>query len=101
MGSGAKSPAVGSFYGASAAKNIDTVGFRPRLVRVVNVASGGLCRIEWFKDMADAAGVKTAIAGDITVLTTLGITPRPGGFVFGADTDLNVTGELCHYEAYE
>ncbi len=101
MASGAKSPAVGSFHGSGATKNIDTVGFRPRLVRVVNVASGGLCRVEWFDSMADDAGVKTVPAGDITVLTTLGITPRASGFAFGADTDLNVDGELCYYEAYE
>ena len=102
MASGAKSPAVGSFYGTSGTpKNIDTVGFRPRLVRVVNVNASGLCRIEWFDGMADAAGVKTSVDGDITVLTTLGITPRANGFTFGADTDLNVDDELCHYEAYE
>lgn len=101
MASGAKSPAVGAFHGTGATKNIDTVGFRPRLVRVVNVASGGKCRVEWFDSMADDSGVKTATAGDITVLTTLGITPRANGFAFGADSDLNVSGELCHYEAIE
>jgi hypothetical protein len=101
MASGAKSPAVGSFLGTGAALNIRTVGFRPRLVRVVNVESGGKVRLEWFKDMADAAAVKTAAAGTITVLTTNGITPLSDGFTLGADTDVNVDGELCHFEAYE
>lgn len=101
MASGAKSPAIGSFKGTGSALDIKVVGFRPRLVRVVNVASGGKCRLEWFKDMADDAAVKTATAGTITILTEKGITPLADGFTLGADTDVNVDGELCHFEAYE
>jgi len=101
MGSGVNRIEQGAFHGTGAALNMDKVGFRPKLVRVVNVASGGLCRIEWFRGMADGAGVKTSVDGDISVLTTLGITPRANGFTLGADTDLNVSGELCRYEAHE
>lgn len=101
MSSGVNKTATGAFHGTGAVLNVDTVGFRPRLVRVVNEASGGKCRIEWFDGMADGTGVKTSVDGDISVLSTLGITPRASGFVFGADTDLNASGELCQYEAHE
>lgn len=102
MGSGVNRVAKGAFKGTSGATlNVDDVGFRPKLVRVINAASGGLCRIEWFDGMADDTGVKTSIDGDISVLTSLGITPRANGFAFGADTDLNVTGEQCYWEAHE
>jgi hypothetical protein len=101
MASGINRVVQGAFHGTGATKNVDKVGFRPKLVRVVNIASGGKCRIEWFRGMADDTGVKTATAGDISVLTSLGITPRANGFAFGADTDLNVSGELCHFEAHE
>lgn len=101
MGSGINRVAQGAFHGTGATLNVDKVGFRPKLVRVVNVASGGKVRVEWFRGMADATGVKTSVDGDISVLTSLGITPRANGFAFGADTDLNVSGELCHFDAYE
>jgi len=101
MGSGVNRIVTGSFYGTGADKNIDTVGFRPKLVRVVNVESGGLCRAEWFKGMADDSAVKTAADGTISVITSNGITPRANGFAFGADTDLNVDGEQCFFEAHE
>lgn len=101
MGSGVNRVDKGAFTGTGASLNIDKVGFRPKLVRIVNVASGGKVRIEWIRGMADAAGVKTAVDGTISVLTSLGITPRANGFTFGADTDLNVSGELCYYEAHE
>lgn len=102
MGSGINRVVQGAFHGTSGvAVIVDKVGFRPKLVRVVNVASGGLVRVEWFRGMADDTGVKTSVDGDISVLTSLGITPRASGFSLGADTDLNVDGELCHYEAFE
>jgi len=92
---------VGGVYGTGSTINVDTVGFRPKLVRVTNVNASGLVRLEWFRGMADAHGVKTAIDGTISVLTSLGITPRANGFSIGADTDVNVSGELCYYEAHE
>lgn len=101
MGSGINRVIQGAFHGTGATLNVDKVGFRPKLVRVTNAAAGGLCRVEWFRGMADDTGVKTSVDGDISVLTSLGITPRANGFAFGADTDLNVSGELCHFEAHE
>jgi len=101
MGSGVNRVVVGGFYGTGADQNVDSVGFRPKLVRVVNVASGGLCRAEWIRGMADDAAVKTVTDGTISVITTNGITPRANGFALGADADLNVSGELCYYEAHE
>lgn len=101
MSSGVDRVVQGAFYGTGADLNMDKVGFKPKLVRVVNVASGGKCRLEWFKGMADDSAIKTGSDGTISVITSNGITPRNNGFAFGADTDLNVSGELCHYEAHE
>jgi len=101
MSSGVNRVAVKGFYGASADLNVDTVGFKPKLVRIVNVASGGKCRFEWFRGMADDSAIKTVTNGTISVVTSNGITPRTNGFAFGADSDMNVTGELCYYEAHE
>jgi hypothetical protein len=101
MSSGVNKVIVGSFYGSGATKEVRTVGFRPKLVRLVNVASGGLVRFEWFQGMADDTAIKTAAIGDISVLTSLGITPLSDGFQVGADTDMNVDGELIRFEAVE
>jgi len=99
MGSGAKSPAVGSFYGTGADKNVDTVGFRPRLVKVYNET--GLCWAVWTRGMADDSAIKFVTDGTMSKITTNGIAPRANGFAFGADSDLNVADQLCYYEAHE
>lgn len=94
---------VGSFVGTGAALDITVLGFRPRKVKVWNVASGGLCTLEWNAAMPDASGFKSAPhdTAQFSFLTSLGITPLANGFTFGADTDLNVSGETCYYEAHD
>jgi len=100
MASGVDRVVVGAVIGTGLAMNIDTIGFRPKLVRVVNVTT--LSRHEWFKGMADAAAVKTVTAGDITAISSNGITPREKGFTLGAAAGgVNIDGEKCHYEAHE
>ena len=91
--------AVGRYLtdGTAAAFNI-TTGFKPRYVKVVNLAATG-CQLEWFEGMADASAVKRVTAGDMTVITTLGITPLDYGFTVGLDTDLNVTSEQLSWIA--
>jgi hypothetical protein len=90
---------VGSFYGTGADLNVRTVGFRPKAVHVFNV--GGLARGEWVEGMADDSAIKTITDGTISLVTANGITPLSDGFAFGADTDLNVSGELCRFVAHE
>jgi len=101
--SGAKSPAVGSVYGTGADMNIRTVGFRPRFVQVFNV--GGNAQGMWSVDMADDSMQKAVDSGagatDISLVTSNGITPLSNGFALGADTDVNVSGELVHWVAFE
>ncbi len=101
MGSGAKSPAVGSVVGTGSAINIDTVGFRPRHIRVVNAGATGLSRFEWFQGMADDSAVKTVTNGTVSVVTSDGITPRANGFTLGADANVNIADEIVHFEAHE
>jgi hypothetical protein len=101
MGSGINRIIVGAVIGTGAALNVDTVGFRPKLVRVVNAGATGLSRLEWFKGMADASAVKTITNGTISVISANGITPRARGFALGADANVNISGEIVYYEAHE
>lgn len=75
-----------------------TLGFKPRYVKVVNLAATG-GSLEWFEGMADASAFKRDTAGDMTVITTLGITVDARGFTLGLDTDINVTSEQVSWLA--
>jgi len=90
--------AVGRYLddGTAAAFTI-TTGFKPRYVRVVNVASGD--EYEWFEGMADASAYKRVAAGTASIPTTLGITVTNRGFTVGLDTDINVTNEQLSWMA--
>jgi len=92
--------AVGRYIsdGTAAAFKI-TCGFKPRYVKVVNLAATG-SQVEWFEGMADASGMKRVTAGDFTLITTLGITVAEDGFTVGLDTDLNVTDEQISWIAF-
>ena len=91
--------AVGRYLddGTAAAFKI-TTGFRPRYVLVVNVGSG-LCKMEWFEGMTAAHGIRTVTAGDITVITSLGITVAADGFTVGLDLELNADDEQLSWLA--
>jgi hypothetical protein len=97
MASGGKRVETGSFYGTGADKEIRTVGFRPKHVKVINRT--GLCEAEWSADMPDDSAHKRVTAGTQTFITANGITPLSDGFALGADADLNVDGELCYWVA--
>lgn len=73
-------------------------GFRPKYVKVQNLAATG-ATLEWYEGMADASAWKSVTAGDGTLITTLGITPLTNGFTFGLDTDTNVTSEQVSWLA--
>lgn len=93
----------GSVLGTGSALNVTVVGFRARKVKIMNVASGGLCTLEWQESMADASGFKELNhdTAQRSFITSNGITPLANGFTIGADTDLNVSGELIHFEAVD
>lgn len=101
MGSGVSRLVVGAVIGTGSAMNIDTVGFRPSLIRVVNAGATGLSRFEWIEGMADAAAVKTVTNGTISVVSSDGITPRDKGFTLGADANVNIADEIVYFEAHE
>ena len=91
--------AVGRYLTSStAAAIVLTLGFKPRWVRVINEAASS-SSFEWYEGMADASALKRALAGDITVVTTLGITPSASGFTIGLDTDVNVINEQLDWIA--
>jgi len=82
----------------TAAAFVITLGYKPRYVKVQNLAATG-ATIEYYEGMADASAVKRVTAGDMTVITTLGITVSETGFTVGLDTDLNVTSEQLSWLA--
>lgn len=92
---------TGSVIGTGSAMDVKTLGFRPRSVKVWNVASGGLCSLEWNAAMPDASGfkVKPHDTAQTAFITTGGITPLASGFTLGADTDVNVATEKVYIEA--
>ena len=89
---------TGTQNGTGAAISV-VCGFRPRYVKVVNVATGGLCSIEHIDTMAAASGFKGVTAGTKTFISSNGITLNDFGFTIGADADVNVSGEAIHYIA--
>lgn len=89
----------GSVLGTAALLPVRTVGFRPREVRLVNLASGD--ELYWVEGMADDSGVKRVAAGTATIITSGGIIPLADGFSLGTDSDMNVSGELVRYAANE
>ena len=89
---------TGTQNGTGAAISV-VCGFRPRYVKVVNVATGGLCSIEHIDTMAAASGFKGVTDGTKTFISSNGITLNDFGFTIGADTDVNVSGEAIHYIA--
>lgn len=99
MASGTSRVMRGAFVGTGATLDVRTVGFRPRSVHLINMASAD--EMHWHHYMADAAALKRVTAGTGSILTTLGITPLAAGFRLGADTDLNVAGETVFWEATE
>lgn len=96
-------PARGSIVGTGAPINV-SCGFVARKVSLVNVSTP--TRMEWWDGMAPGAGIKTATAGTMSVVSADGVSPFMGtpnvegaGFVIGADTDLNQDGDLIYWEA--
>lgn len=99
MSSGVSRVVTGSVTGTGSAINVDTVGFSPSYVKLLNV--GGLVKAEWTKEMADASALKQVTAGTISLITSNGVTPRSAGFTIGADADINASGELIRFVAFE
>lgn len=99
MGSGVSRVKTGSFNGTAALLEVRTVGFRPSRVELKNV--GGLTEGDWHKDMADDEMIVHVTAGDMTLVTSGGIIPLSDGFSIGSNADVNGSGELVHWTAYE
>jgi hypothetical protein len=99
MSSGVSRVMTGSVEGTGANLDVRTVGFRPRAVKLVNADSDD--SLEWQDTLPDDYGYKSVKAGANAVITSLGITPLSDGFRIGADTDINVAGEVVHWIAFE
>lgn len=87
--------------GTGAAITFDDIGFTPAAVEIIiagrNVTGGVL--FFWTDKMANGAGYKLVAnsSGNKAIFSAMssgGVTPLPNGFILGADTDVNVDGEV-------
>lgn len=97
MASGVERTVCGAVKGTGSNLDVRTVGFRPKVVELLNIT--GLVKANWSESMADAAAMKQVTAGTISAITTGGVTPLSDGFRIGADTDINVSNEIIHWVA--
>lgn len=97
MGSGT-SVSVGAFIATGSAITIAKVGFKPRLVLLINVDDPGLAvHIEGMP--AAAAFIHTDATS--SYVTSNGVTLTDTGFTVGTDANLNTDGEQVFYMAIE
>lgn len=99
--------AAGTQDGTGAAITIE-LGWVPDYVLVQNWEATDFGSLLWVKGMADAAAIKQ-LTSTGSLLTTLGISLYQGsgvtgsikrkGFIIGADTDVNVSGESITWVA--
>lgn len=94
----------GTVEGTGSAINV-SLGWKPDYVKVFNQDNTNVATLEYSSTMPDAAGFKYVNAGDMTLITSDGISPydgddtTPAGFTIGADTDVNVSSETLHWVA--
>ena len=86
------------------------VGWVPDWVVVQNIEAADFARLEWYKGMTAAHAIKT-VTSTKSAITSLGISQNAGsgqlgataavkpGFIIGADTDVNVSGEALTWIA--
>lgn len=79
----------------AAADTIFVIGYRPRVVRFINLTDRST--LEWFEGMADDSALLTVAAGTRTLITTAGVTPTQNGFTIKAAS--LVASKTYTYEA--
>lgn len=101
MSSPAAEIVTGSFIGTGSALNIKTLNSKVKALWLHNQSSADSAF--WQKSMADASMMKRVAAGTQTYVSSNGVTPYQAadgaGFTLGADSDMNVAGEIVHYMA--
>lgn len=102
MASGAARSVRGSYVATGAQLDVTKIGFRPSRVELL-VFSGTKVGVKavWQDSMPDASMHKSVAAGTNSVVTTNAVTPLAGGFRMGTDADLNNSGDVVHFTAYE
>lgn len=88
---------VGSVTGTGSALDVTKLGFRPRVVKLINKDQPAT--LYWNKEMPNASGLKEVAAGTKTFPTTNGITPLANGFRIGALANINVADQVIYFEA--
>jgi hypothetical protein len=108
MASGGTRMKCGSFTGTGAAKDITSVGFKPRRVKLYGPGTGDgdyPATFEWNEAMDDATGFLTDSDGtqDVTTyVSSAGLTPSATGFSIGTGVNaVNADGIVVYWEAHE
>ena len=100
MSSGVTRVVTGAVVGTGAALSVATVGFKPRVVELINLT--GLVEARFVEGMTEGRGVKRVTGGTLSqIAADAGITPTEDGFDLGTDADVNVDGETLHYVCHE
>jgi len=100
MSSGVQRFRTGAITSTNAALTVETVGFRPKSVKLFNVTS--LATLEHQDTMDADSGFKRVAAGTLTLEASNGITLTGTGFTIGALADVNdTTTEVLHWQATE
>jgi hypothetical protein len=105
MASGGARVVCGSVVGTGAAMDVETVGFRPRSVKLINSANPA--SMEWNEAMPDDSAFQLYENTKVSsvFIAAKGITPLDDGFTVEGDADttnhVNVSGETIYWEAHE
>lgn len=98
MASGARRNTVGSFVSDGALRSVQTVDYRPTIVKVFGENGD---HAFWNAEMPDDSMILVTAAGAVTMETSDGIIPLANGFSLGANADMNASGEVIYWEASE
>lgn len=75
-----------------------TIGFKPGVVFLYNQTDAGT--LWWTNTLADGYGYRSITNGNESVISSNGVTPFQEGFIFGADTEMNVASDEVHWIAW-
>ena len=98
MGSGGTLPLrTGRFTSDGNAKTIETPGFRPLRVELMNESNAAVG--VWQDSMPDDS-VRTSEGGTDVFSSADGVTPIDEGFILGTNAVLNTDTEIIHWAAF-
>jgi hypothetical protein len=94
---------TGTARGTGDVVTVNTVGFKPKRVELKNLE--GKCLAIWQDTMPQDSAQKILTSDtnktDISFVDSDAISTTTSGFSIGADTDINVDGQIIHWCAWD